>query len=238
KSKKKNETMKENDLLDKLKIIYDNIDSKDWRKRNTSIDELTEIVIQNPKYFKCQKLLFPLFDKISERGKDTNTKIAIHVTKSLIKIIEVLKSNVDQVLMNFVSIYLNNLSSSNKLLQVETLKLVNILIDPQYEIDQTRLLKIFSYGILHIPNIKIKELLLDKLIVISSNLYQTKPSSICKHLIPTIIELLKIKKNGLKHSVTKLLRHLSDIYGKEEFSNIISSQYIDNYNEICTLIES
>jgi len=36
-------------------------------------------------------LLFPLFDKIAERGKDTNTKIAIHITKSLIDIIEALK---------------------------------------------------------------------------------------------------------------------------------------------------
>jgi len=78
--------MKENDLIDKLKIIYDNIDSKDWRKRITSIDELTEIVIQNPKHFKNQKLIFPLFDKISERGKDTNTKIAIHIKKSLLKL--------------------------------------------------------------------------------------------------------------------------------------------------------
>ena len=67
-------------------------------------------------------------------------------------------------MVNFVSIYLNNLSSTNKLLQVETLKLINILIDPKYEIDQTKLLKIFSYGILHIPNTKIKELLLEKMI--------------------------------------------------------------------------
>ena len=75
-------------------------------------------------------------------------------------------------------------------------------------------------------------------IVISTNLFQTKPSTICKHLIPTIIELLKIKKNGIKHSISKLLRHLSDIYGKQEFENIISTQYVDNYNDICTLIES
>ncbi|ORX56049.1 hypothetical protein BCR36DRAFT_346604 [Piromyces finnis] len=236
--KSKRDSIKESDIVDKLKIVYENIESKDWKERNSSIDDLTEIVIQNPKIFKNQKLLFPLFDKIAERGKDTNTKISIHITKSLIKIIEVLKATVDPVLINFVSIYLNNLSSTNKLLQVETLKLINILIDPKYEIDQTRLLKIFSYGILHIPNIKIKELLLEKMIAISSNLFQTKPSIICKHLIPTVIELLKIKKNGIKHSLTKLLRHLSDIYGKQEFENIISSQYIDNYNEICTLIES
>ncbi|OUM68040.1 hypothetical protein PIROE2DRAFT_4323, partial [Piromyces sp. E2] len=238
KIKKKTETVKENDIIEKLRIVYENIESKDWKVRNSSIDELTEIVVCNPKLFKNQKLLFPLFDKIAERGKDTNTKISIHITKSLIKIIEVLKANVDPVLVNFVSIYLNNLSSTNKLLQVETLKLINILIDPKYEVDQTKILKIFSYGILHIPNTKIKELLLEKMIVISSNLFQSKPSVLYKQLIPTIIELLKIKKNGIRHSITRLLRHLSEIYGKQEFENILTSQYIDNYNEICTLIET
>ncbi|XP_028306250.1 TOG array regulator of axonemal microtubules protein 1-like isoform X2 [Gouania willdenowi] len=182
--------------------------SKDFKVRIQGINQIVADSQNNPKVIISN--IHVVFDAISARLTESNSKVNLHALMVLPEIICVLEENMAQVVNTLVpAIVDNHLNSKNNPIYCAAVRAIDALIS---NLDNTHLLQIFCNKAKFL-NGKAKADLIDKVAAIVTNIGNRKPQMMKQRVLPLLWHLLGISTHS--SSIHNLCNALYNDMGSE-----------------------
>ena len=200
--------------LAELDAIFANLASSDWATRKEGVTALATLTTEHGELLHGRSLL-PIFDHLTPRLSDSNSKVNVTALQSLQQMIPALREGLPTVASTLVPALATSLASSNAQVRAITPGVLDALIAG---VDHGALIQPFSNCVLYSPP-KARPAMIDKLRELSSSLYASKPHLVLKHTLPTAFRLLEDNRADLRIGTVQLLRTLHVMLGPVLFEH-------------------
>ncbi|KAL2919654.1 exosome nuclease subunit [Polyrhizophydium stewartii] len=194
----------------------------DWRVRCVAVDSLASFVKSHPKILADRPQMQLVFDVLTERCHDGNSKVGVAALKSLGDMMPVLGATIDMTVPSLVPVVANQMVASNPQIRAAACGVMNELVETA---DATALIQslatIASYG----TNAKVKSLVIETLTTALDRTHAAKSSLLTKHVVPCCVKLMAENRGEIRRANRSLLRKLQGIMG-DELQSIIGEDML------------
>jgi hypothetical protein len=186
---------------------YASMSANDWRVRHTAVTELVDLVLKYP--VECGPKLQTIFDHLTLRMADGNSKVLLLALSSLERMVPVLKDSLEVVLNTLIPVLSQQIGSANASVRNTTMNVLDSLID---NVDNTSLVQYFA-NVIAFGNPRAKAAIVEKTAAIVPTVYRQKPQLITKHVLPRAVRLVEDPDGAMRTACTSLLQALATELG-------------------------
>ena len=201
--------------LAQLDEIYKKLGSSDWAARKEGVMTLADLSIREGDAIVRTGKLLTVFDHLTPRLTDSNSKVNCAALQSLQQMVPPLRDGLPSVASTLVPALATSLASSNAQVRAITPGVLDALVN---ELDHASLIQPFANCVLYSPP-KARPAMIDKLRELSTSLYPSKPALVVKHALPTAFRLLEDNRADLRTGTVQLLRMLHVLLGPSLFEH-------------------
>jgi len=195
--------------LERLSTLCTGLGSHDWAVRRDAVSSLVELVGVHGDLFVARGKVLTLFDALTPRFTDSNSKVNMLALHSLQQLIPKIREGMPSVTATLVPALAASLASSNPQVRAISPGVFDTLMA---EVDHAALIQPFSSCALYSPP-KARPIMIDRLRELSCALYPTKPQLVSKHAVPAAFRLVEDPRSELRACTTLLLRALHTMLG-------------------------
>ena len=193
--------------LEGLDLRFSNMGAGDWRVRHSALTELVDIMLKYP--VEVAPKLVSIFDHLTLRLADGNSKVLLLALTSLVKLVPVLKNSLEVVLNTLIPSLSQQIGSSNASVRQTTLAVLDAIIQ---HVDNTSLVQYFA-NVIAFGNPRAKAVIVEKTAAIVPQVYRQKPQLILKHVLPRAVRLVEDQNGEMRTACTALLQSLHACLG-------------------------
>lgn len=198
-----------------LDAVYANLASSDWAARKNGVTALANLVIEHGEALTARGRLLVLFDHLTPRLSDSNSKVNVTALQALQQMVPALREGLPSVASTLVPAVATSLASSNAQVRSITPGILDALVAG---VDHGALIQPFANCVLYSPP-KARPAMIEKLRELSTSLYAAKPNLVVKHSVPTAFRLLEDNRADLRTGTVQLLRTLHVLLGPVLFDH-------------------
>ena len=188
---------------------YASMSAGDWRVRHSAVSELADLVLKFPA--ECRPRLQAIFDHLTLRLADGNSKVLLLALSSLERMVPVLRDDLEVVLNTLIPALSQQIGSANATVRQTTMQVLDQLIE---HVDNTSLIQYFA-NVIAFGNPRAKAVIVEKTAVIVPRVYKQKPQLIMKHVLPRAVRLVEDPDASMRAACTLLLQALHDELGEK-----------------------
>ena len=185
--------------LEAMEQLYASMSASDWRVRHAAVADLVDLVLKYP--IECGPKLQTIFDHLTLRMADGNSKVLLLALSSLERMVPVLKDSLEVVLNTLVPVLSQQIGSANASVRNTTMNVLDSLID---NVDNTSLVQYFA-NVIAFGNPRAKAAMVEKTAAIVPTVYRQKPQLITKHVLPRAVRLVEDPDGAMRTACTSLL---------------------------------
>jgi hypothetical protein len=189
--------------LEGMEQRYASMGAGDWRVRHAAVAELVDLVLKYP--IECGPKLQTMFDHLTLRMADGNSKVLLLALSSLERMIPVLKDSLEVVLNTLIPALSQQIGSANASVRNTAIKVLDSLID---NVDNASLVQYFA-NVIAFGNPRAKAAMVEKTAAIVPTVYRQKPQLITKHVLPRAVRLVEDPDGAMRTACTSLLLALA-----------------------------
>jgi hypothetical protein len=182
---------------------YASMSANDWRVRHAAVTELVGLVLKYP--VECGPKLQAIFDHLTLRMADGNSKVLLLALSSLERLVPVLKDSLEVVLNTLIPVLSQQIGSANASVRQTTMQVLDGLIE---HVDNTSLVQYFA-NVIAFGNPRAKAAIVEKTAAIVPAVYKQKPQLIMKHVLPRAVRLVEDPDGAMRTACTMLLQALA-----------------------------
>jgi len=195
--------------LSELEDAFKSLASTDWSTRIEGVMSLAELVTEQPETLGTRANLLTMFDHLTPRLTDSNSKVIIVALQKLQEMVPLICDGLPSVVATLVPALGTSLASSNAQVRAIVPAVIDTLVK---EVAHDALMQPFANCVLYSPP-KARPMMIDKLRELSTSVYAAKPQLVIKHVLPTAWRLLEDNRADLRTNTVQLLRILHVLLG-------------------------
>jgi hypothetical protein len=207
--------------LQGLPDLFASMAGSDWRARHESVAQLVELVLQFPQEFKRtgSSILMTVFDHLTLRLADGNSKVLLLALQSVARLIPVLQNALEGVLTALIPALSQQIGSSNASIRQTTLEVLESLVQ---NVDSTSLVQHFANVVAFgTRNSRAKA----AMVGLTAGIVESASTrSIVNHVLPRAILLLDDKGSEVRVALATLLQSLHRCLGDRMFGGGCSDE--------------
>jgi hypothetical protein len=140
-----------------LEVLQKKLESSNWKDRYDALTDTTSFVCMHAKALSESSKIIGLFDSITKRMEDGNSKVNVYALECLEKMIPALENGMELVLSSFVPVLTKNLAANNPKLTALAQSVIQVLCTHL----ETKLLCQHFAALARHANSRVKPLLID-----------------------------------------------------------------------------
>ncbi|KAF1328322.1 hypothetical protein FI667_g7007, partial [Globisporangium splendens] len=187
-----------------LEALQKKLESSNWKDRYDALTDTTSFVCTHAKALSESGKIIGLFDGVTKRMEDGNSKVNVYVLECLEKMIPALGNGMELVLSSFAPALAKNLATNSPKLTTLAHSVIQVLCT---HVEAKLLCQHFAVLARH-ANSRVKPLLIDILDQLASQNDDKNQFALNRYVLPLALELVKEAKSDVKDANVRLLRAL------------------------------
>lgn len=196
--------------LDRLASLCTALGAPDWNARRDAVVGMVELVRSHAELLVARGKVLTLFDALTPRLTDSNSKVNLLALQSLQQLIPRIREGMPPVTATLLPALATSLASSNPQVRSISPAVLDTLLA---EVEQSALIQPVVSCALYSPP-KARPLMIDRLRLLSISLYPSKPQLVTKHAVPAAFRLAEDSRSELRQCTSLLLRALHTLLGE------------------------